>query len=401
MEELNIRPLIDQLFAANKNAPSQQIPAWQSDLTQSIDPERQRKENIRSALVSAGQTLASTPGNFLQGIAAAAGGGAKTYNEGRNDAVQKRIAAKQFIDEFQRKEEDRRLDKLKELVGVGRNYNADVRAARPKPEKAPNGYRFKTDGNMEYVTGGPADPAVLSARSKTASQYGDRKTMAEEMGMLPSDPQYRAFVLTGQMPRESAQKLTATDKAAILEADQNAMTMQNVDEALAKAETLNSTAGSGYTANAQAFAARNDPTGFFDDKQGQATTEFNNLVMNQALSQMKAIFGGNPTEGERAVLLQLQASADKTPEERTAILAQARQVAQRRLKFNKDRASELRSQTFYQPDDTQPPQDTSETPDYVQPFIAQGAKQAPDGNWYVPDTNNPGNFLMIQEDAAQ
>ena len=26
----------------------------------------------------------------------------------------------------------------------------------------------------------------------------------------------------------------------------------------------------------------------------------------------------------------------------------------------------------------------------------QGAKQAPDGNWYVPDPNRPGKYLMVR-----
>lgn len=176
-----------------------------------------------------------------------------------------------------------------------------------------------------------------------------RKQQAAAAGLAETDPRYQSFILTGQMPRENAQKLTATDKNAILEADQNAQTMEGVDSALKQAEELNPAAGSGMFAGAQAWAARNDPTGFFDDKKGEATTQYSNLVMNQALSQMKAIFGGNPTEGERSVLLQLQASADKTPEERKAILAQARMMAQRRVQFNKDRASELRSGEFYQP----------------------------------------------------
>lgn len=239
---------------------------------------------------------------------------------------------------------------------------------------------------------------------KPSAIFETRKAQAAQAGLAETDPRYQTFILTGAMPKESMQKLTATDKNAILEADQNAATMENVDSALKQAESINEDAGSGFFANAQAFAARNDPTGFFDDKKGEATTQFSNLVMNQALSQMKAIFGGNPTEGERAVLLQLQASADKTVPERKAILGQARLMAKRRIQFNKDRASELRSGEFYQPDGGKGG-DAAEadggTPEWVQPFVAQGAKQAPDGNWYAPDPERDGKFILLEPDGQQ
>lgn len=190
---------------------------------------------------------------------------------------------------------------------------------------------------------------LAQASEKPADAFEERQRQAAAAGLAETDPRYQAFILTGQMPRENAQKLTATDKQAILEADQNAQTLEGVDTALKEAEGLNDEAGSGMFAGTQAFLARNDPTGFFDDKKGEATTQYSNLVMNQALSQMKAIFGGNPTEGERGVLLELQASTDKTPAERKGILARARTMAQRRMQFNKDRATELRSGEFYQP----------------------------------------------------
>lgn len=53
------------------------------------------------------------------------------------------------------------------------------------------------------------------------------------------------------------------------------------------------------------------------------TTEFDNIVRTQALESLKLTFGGNPTEGERQILIDLQASIDKTPKEREAILNRA------------------------------------------------------------------------------
>lgn len=153
--------------------------------------------------------------------------------------------------------------------------------------------------------------------------------------------------LAASAPKVQPRALTSVDKSAILEADDQVQTGKNTIDMLKSALALNDTAGSGYFSGAQAFAARNDPTGFFDAKKGAATTDFNNIVMGQALSGMKAIFGGNPTEGERSVLMQLQGMADKTPVERKSIIDRAIKMAQRRVDFNTERAAQLRSGDYF------------------------------------------------------
>lgn len=178
--------------------------------------------------------------------------------------------------------------------------------------------------------------------------YGERANAATQYGLQPGTPEYQTFVLTGKTPNE--QRSTAQDRAAIREADDMAFAAQNAIWQLQEALALNEKAGSGYFADAQSFAARNDPTGMiFDQEQGKATTEFRNLVLNQALGQLKAIFGTAPTEGERAILVDLQASVDKSPAERKAILDRAIALTQRRRDFQRDRGNELRSGTYYQP----------------------------------------------------
>lgn len=156
-----------------------------------------------------------------------------------------------------------------------------------------------------------------------------------------------AVIATAPSKPVQPRALTSVDKNAILEADDQVQMGKNAIDMLTRALSLNDKAGSGYLAGVQAFAARNDPTGFFDDEKGAATTDFNNIVMGQALSSMKAIFGGNPTEGERAVLLQLQGAADKTPVERKAILERGIALAKRRAAFNTERAAQLRSGDYF------------------------------------------------------
>jgi hypothetical protein len=207
-----------------------------------------------------------------------------------------------------------------------------------------NGKLVDDNGNVVY-DGGPSNGM--------AADVEGRKAAADQLGLTPDDPAYKSYILTGKMPREDQAPLTATDKNAILQADEavqaNSQAIDLLTSAISgkKGETLNDKAGYGWTAGPQAWLARNDPTGFFNDDTGQATTDFNNIVMNQALGSLKSIFGGNPTEGERSILLDLQASVDKTPVERKKIIERGIAAAKRRLEFNKQRAAELRGGTYY------------------------------------------------------
>lgn len=183
--------------------------------------------------------------------------------------------------------------------------------------------------------------------------FAKRKAAADTYGLSPDDPAYKSFLLTGKMPREDQAPLTATDKKAILEADeavqanQNALDMLNSVISGPEGKSLNDRAGSGSWAQTQSWLARNDPTGLFDDQQGQATTELNNVVLGQALATLKSTFGAAPTEGERKILVDLQASVDKSPAERKLIIERGMELARKRLAFNQQRADELRGGTFY------------------------------------------------------
>lgn len=181
-----------------------------------------------------------------------------------------------------------------------------------------------------------------------------RAREAQEFGLTLDDPAYKSYVLTGKMPREDQSPLTATDKQAILAADDavatNSAALGTIDQALA----VNEKANAGWGAGARAVVGNNLPDYAVPDfvsspESSQATTEYDNLVQNQALQQLKSIFGGNPTEGERAILMELQASSNKKPAVRKNILERAKAMAERRLQFNQERATQLRGGTFYKP----------------------------------------------------
>ena len=68
---------------------------------------------------------------------------------------------------------------------------------------------------------------------------------------------------------------------------------------------------------------------------------------NVARPQLKAIFGGMPTEGERKILLEMQGAASQPPKVRKGIFERAEKAVQARLKFAGEKAKRLREGTYF------------------------------------------------------
>lgn len=102
---------------------------------------------------------------------------------------------------------------------------------------------------------------------------------------------------------------------------------------------------------ATAGATNIDPAG------AVATRTFNNIMTEQALSQLRAIFGGNPTEGERKVLSDMQASTNMSRAEREALLKRAIDSVQNRVRDSERRLGEVIRGEYgrVQPTGTTPP----------------------------------------------
>ncbi|WP_234825953.1 hypothetical protein [Sinorhizobium meliloti] len=214
-----------------------------------------------------------------------------------------------------------------------------------------------TDQRLYQVSRGGKVDAVGGAGQtiNVGNEIDARKAAAAELGLSPDDPRYESFVLTGKFPREDSQSLTATDKKAILEADEMVAANQSALDALSQAEALSDQANSGWFAGARASIGNNLPDWMVPDivsspQSSQATTDMDNAIIGQAITQLKTIFGGNPTEGERNILLELQGSSTMPREVRKQVFSRARALAEKRLQFNNDRAADLRGGTYYKPD---------------------------------------------------
>lgn len=142
-------------------------------------------------------------------------------------------------------------------------------------------------------------------------------------------------------------KLSATAEKELFEADDFVQAGTGTISSLKEALTLNNRMYSGVEALRRAKIRSNFPGD--SDPAADATIAFDNIISTQALASMKTIFGGNPTEGERKILVDLQASADKTPKQREEIINRAIKTMELRVKSNAEKAEAIRTGTFTAP----------------------------------------------------
>lgn len=200
---------------------------------------------------------------------------------------------------------DADLNQFDQRMGMERE-TLDLQRQRLAQGSVPDGYRA-TQGGMEAIPGGPADPN---------NPLNTRKI--------------------------SGPNLSVTAQKEILEADEGVQSGQAVVAALDRALELNSKAYSGPMAETRGYAG--SLVGMDD---AVATEELKNLVTSQALDQLRATFGAMPTEGERKILLEIQGSVNQSPEVRKRIYERAKAAAERRVEFARQKAAKLRSGEYF------------------------------------------------------
>ena len=138
--------------------------------------------------------------------------------------------------------------------------------------------------------------------------------------------------------------MSVTLQKELLESDDTVQAAKSVINTLKQAKAINDKAYSGYMAKGRATLASNLMPG--GTESADATIDLDNMMTGQALESLKVIFGGMPTEGERKILLEMQASADKTPQQRTAIMDRAIAASERREKFAGSKAKSIRDGSY-------------------------------------------------------
>lgn len=190
--------------------------------------------------------------------------------------------------------------------------------------------RQNAAGAVTYQTA--ADGSLMALPTKPGAGPVTQRAVVDEQGNQ----------VKGRLPGKGS-AMSATAQKELFEADDMINASKSALTMLKEAKTYNSKAYSGVGATLRAKVMSNT----LGSDSADATVQLDNIIGGQALESLKSIFGGAPTEGERKILLELQASSDKTPTQRADIIARSEKAVQRRLEFNSNKAKSLREGSYF------------------------------------------------------
>ncbi|MCJ2052619.1 hypothetical protein [Methylobacterium sp. J-070] len=235
------------------------------------------------------------------------------------------------------------------------------------------GLREGTPEFQSYVLTGK-EPTERDEGAKITAQIEARRQAAGSLGLQEGSPSWRSFVATGKVGAD--RDMSAGDKKAIDAADNGVISAQSSISLLEQAKKLSAEAYGGPGAK-----VRGDFMSAIGGERGQATQELDNLVTTNALTNLKSIFGGNPTEGERKILLDVAGSSNLPHALRVKVYDRAIQAAQLRMQQNLDRGSQIREGTYYRP---------GSGPAAVQGSVASGGQSGAPALPPPSPSNRPG-----------
>jgi hypothetical protein len=241
------------------------------------------------------------------------------------------------------------LEALKAQLGGSQKMYQAVTAAEAAKAKAGRpqfrGTEKLNDGTIVAIY---EDPTTGDLTKKTIGQ-GEQQLMPTTM------------LSNGQPVFRMGSKLVSADGTLVTQIDKPERKLSPTELNLVDDTTKRITAGKeGLTSLDRAIEL--NPTAFegslssarkmlgniigSEDPAFVATEELDNTIIGSALAQMKTIFGANPTEGERRILLDMQGSSGKTRAVREKIFQNSRAAVQRRLEADAKMLGDIRSGSF-------------------------------------------------------
>jgi hypothetical protein len=139
-------------------------------------------------------------------------------------------------------------------------------------------------------------------------------------------------------------QMTSPEVALRTETENKISSLDTALGAISEAYSLNPKSfPGGWMGQTQRLAFESlDPS----DERVIATSRINSLLQEQALNQLKTVFGGNPTEGERAILLEIQGTGAKSLEERAQIMKRTYETLQNRKAAEVKRLEDIKSGAY-------------------------------------------------------
>lgn len=256
-------------------------------------------------------------------------------------------------------------------AATGQVAQAQPRAQDTGPRLSPEAmqtYR-KNQQTIQQSLGFPNSPQWKAAADRAKAE--NERMVPTGVFIKPDGTFDTTALRIANEAKRADTPMSATEKTAIIDADEKVAINESAISSLNQAKEISKKAlgfpGAGVVGKVGSLVG-NDAS--------SATVELNNLVTEQALTQLKAIFGAAPTEGERKILLDIQGSVGLPDAVRQKIFDRAIQAAQRRLEFNRQTAAQMRGGSYFKPGQGpnagSPPPPTTTTED---PYEAEARRR--------------------------
>ena len=197
--------------------------------------------------------------------------------------------------------------------------------------------KYRRDLGKELIRDYIKSGEPQSAAGKTAMDMGLKPGTPEfnakvtELAQLEIERQTAAInaqIASMEAANKRGTQMTPTEINLRTETEIGLDSVNQAMQVLEKAYQLNPNSYAGGLADKGVRALQE--TAGSDDPIVVNTRQIENLLGQQALGTLKTIFGGNPTEGERAILLELQGIGAKSRDERKLIMERLFEVLEDR-----------------------------------------------------------------------
>lgn len=243
-----------------------------------------------------------------------------------------RVAYGQSPDNFATNETSR-LNNQNTVAGSMYNSDNSLRGTQYSSDNSYNASVYGTDSRAK------------TADEQTAVNWYKAQTGAVVAQQNANTAETKAQQVTGANG-QTARKLNPTEQKQLFELEDGINADKAVIASLSSMLSLADKTNSGFAAAGRARGWSNIGLA---SEQDNNTVLFDNMATEQALKQLKSTFGAAPTEGERKILMDIQASANKTPAQKKAIINNAMKAAKVRLAHRELLAEGIRTGQYMVP----------------------------------------------------
>lgn len=223
--------------------------------------------------------------------------------------------------------------------------NNSLEGTKYSSDNSLEGTKYSSDNNYKSSIYGTDSRAETASEQTAVSWYkAENKAIADAENAKTN--RIKAQSGTVGANGQPVRKLNTTEQKKLFEIQDQQNADKSVIQTLDKMMKLVDNSYSGVAASGRAKGMSNIGLG---GERADNTVLYDNLATSQALAQLKATFGAAPTEGERKILMDIQASASKTPMQKKQIIAQAFRAVQARQAYREKLANGIRTGQYMIP----------------------------------------------------